>query len=282
MAGERRGDTRVLRLIFPEQWNLCPDAPIRSGDGNRGLGVVRPSIVGRSHVAVVVLPVAHDDHVARLFSNGIEGVTSRAGDERCGFRCHVCLVGGDFLDGVAEDARVFERDASDGGGDRVDHARRVVAPADTDFEDGHVHVLPGEIPQRHRGHSLEEGRRVATSRRLRYVVVDGLDVLDDGRLGDLSSVDRDSFANVVEMWGSVETDRQSRFAEDLLGHPGRTALSVRPGDLYEPSAVVWIAEVGEEVCGGVRPRFRTEAPQVEKKVRGLVVVHSCVDRSRAL
>src|SRR5699024_2551919 len=70
-------------------------------------------------------------------------------------------VTADLSNCVAEHIGVFERDAGDRTRYRIDDAGRVVAPAETDFENGDVDRLPAELPECHPGEHLEKGGSIA-------------------------------------------------------------------------------------------------------------------------
>ncbi|PSP25000.1 hypothetical protein BRC61_00875 [Halobacteriales archaeon QH_10_65_19] len=125
LPGERRRDTRVDRLVAPEQRRVRFDAPVLTRNRQRRL--------------------RHRDHLLLC-------------DRHVGLRTR--RLTGDLLDGLPEDVGVFERDRRDCRRDGVDDARRVVAPADPDLEHREVDVLPAEVPERHGRDRLEEGRPV--------------------------------------------------------------------------------------------------------------------------
>ena len=99
------------------------------------------------------------------------------------------------------------------------------------------------------------------------------DVTERG-LRELAAVDPDPFADVVQVRGGVEADRKPRLLEDGVEHPGGRPLPVRPGDLNAGHLLVWVPEVRKQVRCRVRPRPRSEAPQVEEVVGRLVKLHA--------
>jgi len=108
------------------------------------------------------------------------------------------LVGRDLLDGLTQQLGVFETDARDGAGDGVDCAGRVVASADSDFEDRHVDVHLTEVPERDRGQYLEVGRFVVVLAEAIDTGTDLVGVRCDLRLRDLTPVDANLLAEVVQ------------------------------------------------------------------------------------
>ena len=67
------------------------------------------------------------------------------------------LLGGDRLEGVAEDGGVVEADAGDRGDAGRHDAGGVPAAAETDLEDGDLDAALAEEPERGRGEQLELG-----------------------------------------------------------------------------------------------------------------------------
>ena len=156
-------------------------------------------------------------------------------DDRAG-PDHRELLGRDRLTRRAEDVGVVERDVRQHDDRRVEHVRRVVAPAEPRLDHGHVDLARRELGQRGRREHLELRRalRVRANARERALEV-GVLAVDLDPLGPAAHVRRD-----------VRADAQAGGAEQRRAHERGRGLAVRADDVDRREPRLRLSERGEQ------------------------------------
>ncbi len=155
------------------------------------------------------------------------------------------LLARDRLGGVAEHVGVFQRDVREQDDSRVDHIRRVVATAQSGFDDRDVDLLRAELRQRGGGEDLELGRSFgvrahAVDRALEVRVV---------------AADTDPLRPRPHVRGVVRADVPSLCGEERLDRAGRGSLAVRSDDVNGRIRLLRVAEVGQQPAHPLEPEL---------------------------
>ena len=175
-------------------------------------------------------------------------------------------------DGVAEIVGVVDADRRDHGDGRVDDVGGVPAPAEADFDDGHVDRGVGERGERHRGDHLELAHRRAPPAGLRLLVDELHERLDLAvgrhvvRRADRPAVDRYAFHGGLQVRADGAAGATAERGEQRVDHPGHRRLAVGAGDVDRRVAALRRAEQLHQRrdAGRARLQFRFRPTLVEQ------------------
>ena len=181
------------------------------------------------------------------------------------------FFGRNFLDGIAENGGMVESDIHYSADLRcVYDIRRVTAAAESDLEHHDVTAGLFEIKHGRRGHQLKLRRMVLHS------VGGRLHARHDAGehlVPDLLAVYLHTLVKAVEIRRSEQARFVTRGLQHRRGHRRAAAFAVRAGDVYEFHALLWLAELHEQLAYPVKPGPRAEPFGFIYIFKGFLIVH---------
>jgi hypothetical protein len=239
-AVERQEDLVVLRVQAAQGHHL----PADRGDPRHD-AVLEPLTDGRR----LDLGAAAEQHLrgtGQLL--GEDGGRTRLDDPG--------LLDRDLLDGVAEVARVVDRDRGDDGDDAVGDVGGVPDPAHADLDHGHVDGSVGERGVGHPHDRLEEAERELLLRvdqmGVRRDVVEGAHEL---LVGQRLAVDRDPLVDPLEVRTGEPARAQVQRSQQGVDHPAGGGLAVGAGEVDHRVGALRVAQQPGERADAVEGRL---------------------------
>ncbi|CAB4707048.1 unannotated protein [freshwater metagenome] len=267
----REGDGGVLRLVGAverqEDLVVAPAQPLE-GDHLTAYGrhpVGDPEVAPLAdHTGSDLGDLAIERGVDVLGLGGDHG--DRAGLDDAG------LLDRDLAWGLAEVARVVDRDRQHDGDRCVDDVGGVPRAAHADLDDGRIDGGVGEGREGHRHDRLEEGDRV------RLVVVDQreerrhvVERTHEAFVAERLAVHADALGHPLDVRAGEAAGAQVEGAQQRIDHPARRGLAVGAGQVDDGVGRLRVAEQLDQRLDPVQRRLQPGlGPAREQRVLDLV------------